>query len=80
MINLAIALGLGMAGTIESKHNDGGNDLLKGFRSACYLSVGLSGLGIIVAFLFCNSKKDSSSGQKVEMDEKVKVEMNDEKV
>lgn len=67
MINLVIALGMGMGGTIEAKHNDGGLDPLQGYRSACYLGIGLSGLGIIVAFLFCSSSKKEDNSEKIEM-------------
>ncbi|SCU93366.1 LADA_0G02696g1_1 [Lachancea dasiensis] len=49
MVNYSISLGLGFAGTIESRVNDGGQDVLSGYRGAWYMGVGLSGLGVCVA-------------------------------
>lgn len=45
--NYSISIGLGMAGTVEA-HVNGGN-LLKGYRGAWYLAIGLDGLGIALA-------------------------------
>lgn len=49
------SIGLGIAGTVEVYVRDG--DVLKGFRAALYSGVGLSGLGILVAFTYaaCSS-------------------------
>lgn len=45
--NYSISIGLGMAGTVEA-HVSGG-DLLKGYRGAWYLAIGLDVLGIMLA-------------------------------
>lgn len=55
IVNYSIALGLGFAGTIEYQTNKGGTspaDVLRGFRSAFYLGIGLAGLGCLVCFVF----------------------------
>ncbi|KAI5296339.1 hypothetical protein KEM52_003797 [Ascosphaera acerosa] len=46
VVNYSISIGLGFAGTIESHVNDGGADLLKGYRGALYFGIGVSGLAI----------------------------------
>ncbi|ROV95970.1 hypothetical protein VMCG_07979 [Cytospora schulzeri] len=56
VVNYSIALGLGIAGTIESQINNGGKtqaDKLKGYRGGYYLGIGLAvfGVGICLAFL-----------------------------
>ena len=52
VVNYSISLGLGLAGTVESNVNDGGRDVLKGFRGAWYMGIGLAGLGMCVAGIF----------------------------
>ena len=52
-VNYSISIGLGLAGTIERHVNDGGKDVLQGYRGALYMGVGVSGLGIAVALVFC---------------------------
>ena len=47
--NYSISLGLGVAGTVAMEIDKSGTDLLKQFRSAFYTSIGLSGLGIVIA-------------------------------
>lgn len=51
-VNYSISLGLGFAGTVESNVNNGGRDVLRGFRGALYLGTGLAGLGVIVSICF----------------------------
>ena len=51
-VNYSISIGLGFAGTVNSQVNGGGKDVLRGYRGAFYLSVGLSGLGVLVALIF----------------------------
>jgi hypothetical protein len=52
LVNYSISIALGIAGTIEGHVNDGGRDLLKGYRGAWYLGIGLSGSGAIIAVIF----------------------------
>ena len=52
VVNYSISIGLGVAGTVESKVNNGGRDLLIGYRGALYASIGLSGMGAFLALCF----------------------------
>ncbi|KAF2159834.1 hypothetical protein M409DRAFT_60432 [Zasmidium cellare ATCC 36951] len=55
IVNYSISLGLGFAGTIEVHVNNGGRtfgDTLHGYRSALYMGIGLSGLGLLLAMVF----------------------------
>ncbi|MCJ1370004.1 hypothetical protein MMC20_001216 [Loxospora ochrophaea] len=52
VVNYSISIGLGIAGTVESHVNDGGADVLGGYRGAWYAAIGLSGLGIMLSFYF----------------------------
>ena len=47
--NYSISLGLGIAGTVVVETNKGGTDLLRQFRSAFYTSIGLAGMGVVIA-------------------------------
>lgn len=49
IVNYSISIALGFGGTVEVNVNNGGltdEDILKGYRGALYLAVGLAGLGI----------------------------------
>lgn len=53
VVNYSIAIGLGIAGTVEAQvqeHHDG--DVLAGYRAALWTSVGLAGMGTTVAVLY----------------------------
>ncbi|KAM0255613.1 hypothetical protein ACHAQJ_005618 [Trichoderma viride] len=54
VINYSISIGLGIAGTVQSQISPGTTeqDILRGCRSAFYVGIGLSGLGVLVATLF----------------------------
>lgn len=49
IINYSVALGLGIAGTVEAHTNDGGRDLYAGYQHSLYLGTGLAGLGAVIA-------------------------------
>ncbi|KAI2602551.1 MFS general substrate transporter [Hypoxylon sp. NC1633] len=54
-VNYSISLGLGFAGTVETQVNNGGKnpaDILKGYRGAFYMGMGLAGLGVTVCLAF----------------------------
>ena len=50
VVNYSISIGLGFAGTVEAQVNEG--DLLKGYRGALYMGIGLAGLGLCLSLLF----------------------------
>lgn len=52
VVNYSISIGLGIAGTVESQINKSGNEVLRGYRSAWYVGIGLSGMGVFIASLF----------------------------
>ena len=55
IVNYSISLSLGLAGTVEVHVNNGGHtpdDLLKGYRGALYLAVGLGGLGMFLSAIY----------------------------
>jgi hypothetical protein len=57
VVNYSISIGLGLAGTVESQVNSGGADVLKGYRGAWYMGIGLSSLGVIVSVCFGISQR-----------------------
>lgn len=68
VVNYSIALGLGIAGTVEYQTNNGGNtqaDILKGYRSAYYLGIGIAGLGvcICIAYVLKSRKTKQQAGE-----------------
>jgi predicted MFS family arabinose efflux permease len=52
VINYSISIGLGIAGMVESQVNKDGSHTLKGYRSAWYTGIGLSGMGIVLSTLY----------------------------
>ncbi|KAA8645100.1 uncharacterized protein ATNIH1004_009315 [Aspergillus tanneri] len=54
---------------IESQVNDGGKDVLRGYRGALYMGVGLSALGVIVALIFCFVERHQSKAPEKEAQE-----------
>ncbi|CAG8226247.1 unnamed protein product [Penicillium nalgiovense] len=55
IVNYSISLSLGLAGTVEVHVNNGGHtpdDVLKGYRGALYLAVGLGGLGMFLSAIY----------------------------
>ena len=55
VVNFSISLGLGFGGVVEVHVNNGGKtpgDMLKGYRGAWYMGIGLSGLGLLISLLY----------------------------
>ena len=66
VVNFSISLGLGFAGVVEVHVNGGGKtpeDMLRGYRGAWYMGIGLSGLGLVISLLYW-TKVLSSRGRK----------------
>ena len=76
-VNYSISIGLGMAGTVEGHVNRGGLDVLRGYRGAWYLGVGLGVLGMAVSVCFIlfestsGGKPDTAGPSKPESEEEV---------
>ena len=47
--NYSISLGLGIAGTVAKQIDPDGTNLLRQFRSGWYTSIGLAGMGVVIA-------------------------------
>ncbi|KAJ6184972.1 hypothetical protein N7519_006273 [Penicillium mononematosum] len=55
VVNYSISLSLGLAGTVEVHVNNGGHtldDVLRAYRGALYLAVGLGGLGMFLSAIY----------------------------
>ena len=55
VVNFSISLGLGFAGVVEGHANNGGStpeDMLRGYRGAWYMGIGLSGLGLMISLVY----------------------------
>lgn len=68
-LSYGLSTGLGFAGTAESYTNDGGRDILSGYRHALYLGIGMAGFGLVVSLLFLRMPKNTEEGwtEKTEM-------------
>ena len=64
VVNYSISIGLGIAGTVEAHTNQGGQDLLRGYRGAFYAAIGLSGGGFLFALYFIWTESRSLRLQK----------------
>lgn len=62
IVNYSISIGLGIAGTVEVHVNRGGQDVLRGYRGAWYAAIGLSGLGVLLSFVFIFNERTRSGG------------------
>ena len=67
VVNYSISIGLGIGGTVLVNVNDGGKDVLAGYRGAWYAGIGLSAVGVVVSLIAMGrevwSKKARSSGR-----------------
>ncbi|KAL9087042.1 MAG: hypothetical protein Q9165_006870 [Trypethelium subeluteriae] len=73
IVNYSISLGLGFAGTVEVQVNNGGlnnADILKGYRGALYMGIGLAalGLGISIVFLVKGYLHDRHNGRRADQE------------
>ena len=64
-VNYSISLGLRFAGTVESHVNDPSRNVMRGYRGALYMGIGLAGLSLAISICFmwaswrryCTAKK-----------------------
>lgn len=52
MVKFSTSVGIGIAGTVEVYVNDGGEDVLRGYRGAFSIAVALSGLGFLFSVYY----------------------------
>ncbi|KAF2122650.1 major facilitator superfamily domain-containing protein [Lophiotrema nucula] len=62
ILSYGISIGLGFAGTVDVYTNDGGKHVLKGYRNATYLGIGMAGAAVGIALLFVRIPKDRREG------------------
>lgn len=62
VLSYSLSTGLGFAGTVDAYTNDGGKDILGGYRHALYLGIGMSGVAMIIALAFVRVPKDVREG------------------
>jgi hypothetical protein len=56
------SLGLGFAGTVESQTNEKGTAIIRGYRGALYLAIGLAVTALLLNSLFVRVPKDTREG------------------
>lgn len=57
----SIAIGLGIAMTVESHVNKGGSDIVLGYRGAHWLGIGFAAIAFLVAVLFIRDDRFDES-------------------
>jgi MFS family permease len=62
VLSYSLSTGLGFAGTVEAYTNDGGKNLLQGYRNAMYLGIGMTGLATVISLVFVRIPKDVREG------------------
>ena len=78
LLTYGMSTGLGFAGTVEVYTNDHGKNVLKGYRCAASLGIGLAAAALIMGVLFVRMPKDQREGW-TEEDKGQDMEMNDSK-
>jgi hypothetical protein len=61
VVNYSIAIGLGIAGTVEAEMPNP-KSILDGYRAAQYTSVGLAGLGLVVSIVLAVLNRHPEKG------------------
>lgn len=64
VVNYSTSLGVGFAGTVEVHVNNGGKtqaDLLKGYRGALYMGIGLAAFGLVICLIFLAKDRGRTS-------------------
>ncbi|RYP03209.1 hypothetical protein DL764_005313 [Monosporascus ibericus] len=70
VVNYSISIALGFAGTVDVNVNNGGlteHDVIKGYRGALYMAIGLAGLGVAICLAFL--VKTKTQQKKLVMDQ-----------
>lgn len=57
VLSYSLSTGLGFAETVEAYTNDDGRDILRGYRNALYLGIGISGRATVIALAFVRVPK-----------------------
>lgn len=62
LLSYGMSTGLGFAGTVEVHLNRGGTDLLRGYRGAGWLGVGLAAVALLIGTVFVRMPKETRDG------------------
>lgn len=62
LLTWGVSLGTGIGSTVEAQQNNGGDDLVKGYRGAFHLGIGLAVVSIIFPLIFIRLEKDEREG------------------
>ncbi|VDC04334.1 unnamed protein product [Peniophora sp. CBMAI 1063] len=57
-----LSTGLGIAGTVEAYVNDGGRNVVRGYRGGLFLAIGLAALALAIDLLFVRMQADTREG------------------
>jgi phosphotransferase system glucose/maltose/N-acetylglucosamine-specific IIC component len=64
-VQYSISIGLGIAATVEAHVNNGGKDIVRGYRGALWLGVGFAAIAFfIVVFFVRDSRFDKKDNEK----------------
>lgn len=74
LFTYGLSTGLGFGGTVEVHINNGGKDLVRGYRGASYLGIGFAAAAIVLTLLFVRMKKNTVEGWQGEDAENVETE------
>ncbi|KAA8575863.1 hypothetical protein EYC84_004951 [Monilinia fructicola] len=74
VVNYSISIGLGIAGTVQIYVDNGGKDVLRGYRGAQYVGIGLAALGLGSSIMFSLSERTKrAKDRKVAIEQTVEV-------
>ena len=69
VVQYSIAVGLGIAATVETHVNKGGNDIFLGYRGAYWLGIGFATIAFFIVVLFVRDNRfDGTKSTKVEVE------------
>jgi len=62
LLTFGVSTGLGFGGVVEVHTNRGGADLLRGYRGALWLAVGMAGASLVIGLISVRIVKDKREG------------------
>ena len=62
VVQYSIAIGLGIAATVEAHINKGGSDIVRGYRGAYWLGIGFGAVAFFVVVLFVRDNRFDGTG------------------
>jgi hypothetical protein len=68
VVQYSIAFGLGVAATIESHTNDGGKDIVSGYRGALWLGIGFAAVAFFIVVFFVRDNRFDKKGDNMQVE------------